>query len=1489
MVSCMNFRPSQDFIGIDGDTYSIKEFNTSSVYSIPQNKERNVSYSIASIVYPNNGKETFIFEDYTEEPNKKFEWSEQTNLVSNNFAFRDNSNQRGLLKRKETFDESNNLLRREEYKYSEHTDSIPELRGMRINYTIDPAIMDAYAYTIPNPRKRIGVVETDFLYDDASYVTKIDSSFFGEFHTYVLPIKTSQENSGGRLHYTTYDYLNSYPDDDLRQMLFNDNSWQPWRVRDYVNEGNVTELVGGYKNEFATYSLADGSLITPPNVTQQIHLNKKYHYEATWIGGVYSIDTALQYTVFNYDYVVPIIYTGLATEVNMHGWADNHLYTWSPSGKLLEDKFDSYVKQYEYYDENDMMKKDINIDGISLSYTYDDFQRLKTVTHDQKEWVRTMDYYFGTSANELNYIQDSTYYPLLGNNPGSIVNRIIYDGSNREVQNLKMGQSPEIIGGHIVNKTIEYDEIGRPFKSFEPWSTNGSSGNFQDPAGQLEFLLNSYEASPLNRIESMTPPSWHATNYIRRANGVNEVFNHHTNTYFPANSLFVTRIQDPNGNYESFITDLRGNEVLKRQDPPSGIGDETYTIWDKKDRKSIVLPPGVDISNSNLQFFYEYYGNDKLSFRNVPDAAPVSYLYNERDFLAYLQDGNMVSDNRVLGIQYDKYGNITKEGWFNNVPTETNGFFAQAQINSTLKITNYGTSGTALGKPENVFHRFFINLNGSFQTFYQYDNCGRPIDWSNTFYRNSIAQTINSRTPTYDSRDVIIKELHTFTDGNGDQHDLIRHYDFDVSGRQIQESIQKENSGVILPLVTKSYTSKEQLATKEFISSGNVSSLSYEYLPNRFLSRITEANQLYTHELYYDDTFDSNAIARSNGDVSTQRWKIKGRNFEHYNYNYDFKNQIIDADYFSTGNTGAFDVDYVYDQRGNFQSITRAGSISAKSKGLAVDDLEFTFIPNSNRIQQIIDHGDETKGFKNKSKKNAANLSYDNNGNVISDSSRGITMTMNHLNKPDRIEISSTDYVDYYYDADGVLHRKEIYENNNLIETRDYVRDVELVNGEIAIIHFSEGFLTLRNGGELCNGSLNLVDDEDVDQLYYCDIITSDADVMNTSDVSYLAEECVILNSGFEVLPDNEFLADILPNNHLGQFDWNVFYVMRDHLGNTKMVFSDINEDGAIEDSEITQISTYYPFGGEHSNIESGDYAYRYNGKEKELAHGIGLLEYGARQHDPWTGRFMGVDPLSDDFNFINTYNYAENSPIANIDFWGLQAVSAIQPFIFEDGTESINAILETFVITAERPHPKGTGLSVSPFATKSTYTDPIVNVAFVGIGGALISSSTLLAPFGRFGFLTETIASTATGGEFDIFDASAGFGGGIFYAATTPIFDISPKGEVSTFLNGSKSGLLTSVEFGANILGLFSGRLGSSFLTKSLTLQSQSRQLINISTQVPQLSINSHLSSQAMMTIANNMAARSYSLGNLGHFFLVSESAEDILSKMIIKSNSSN
>ncbi len=132
---------------------------------------------------------------------------------------------------------------------------------------------------------------------------------------------------------------------------------------------------------------------------------------------------------------------------------------------------------------------------------------------------------------------------------------------------------------------------------------------------------------------------------------------------------------------------------------------------------------------------------------------------------------------------------------------------------------------------------------------------------------------------------------------------------------------------------------------------------------------------------------------------------------------------------------------------------------------------------------------------------------------------------------------------------------------------------------------------------------------------------------------------------------------------------WRKEYSFRDYLGNTRLAFTDRNANGIVDitgtasTSDILQENHYYAFGlafeGAWLQNDAGvrDNQYMYNGKELHSDFGLGMYAYGARYYDPSIGRFIGVDPISDEFPFVTTFNYAENEPIANIDLHGLQKV----------------------------------------------------------------------------------------------------------------------------------------------------------------------------------------------------------------------------------------
>jgi len=70
-------------------------------------------------------------------------------------------------------------------------------------------------------------------------------------------------------------------------------------------------------------------------------------------------------------------------------------------------------------------------------------------------------------------------------------------------------------------------------------------------------------------------------------------------------------------------------------------------------------------------------------------------------------------------------------------------------------------------------------------------------------------------------------------------------------------------------------------------------------------------------------------------------------------------------------------------------------------------------------------------------------------------------------------------------------------------------------------------------------------------------------------------------------------------------------------------------------------------------------YRYGFNGKENdnEVKGEGNQQDYGMRIYDPRVGRFLSVDPLTDEYPELTPYQFSSNTPISAIDLDGMESV----------------------------------------------------------------------------------------------------------------------------------------------------------------------------------------------------------------------------------------
>lgn len=111
----------------------------------------------------------------------------------------------------------------------------------------------------------------------------------------------------------------------------------------------------------------------------------------------------------------------------------------------------------------------------------------------------------------------------------------------------------------------------------------------------------------------------------------------------------------------------------------------------------------------------------------------------------------------------------------------------------------------------------------------------------------------------------------------------------------------------------------------------------------------------------------------------------------------------------------------------------------------------------------------------------------------------------------------------------------------------------------------------------------------------------------------------------------------------------------KDHLGNTRLSYA---KNPTTQVLEIIEENNYYPFGLKHkgyNDVLATNNKYKFLGQERQDELGLNWDTFRHRNYDYAIGRFFGVDPVSEEYMSISTYQFAHNNPVWKIEIEGLE------------------------------------------------------------------------------------------------------------------------------------------------------------------------------------------------------------------------------------------
>lgn len=792
-----------------------------------------------------------------------------------------------------------------------------------------------------------------------------------------------------------------------------------------------------------------------------------------------------------------------------------------------------------------------------------------------------------------------------------------YDGLGRLIQSNDKKQSPQYADlvqihefdnlGREAKQYLPFAETGNEEPDGFYSSAVGDQTNFFSQQKGVAhtiypFSQTGYDNSPLNRVVEQSAPgtSWvlgggHTVQTTYRANGANEILRFQninnqwdaSNSWYPAGTLYATDVKDENGNESVTFKDILGRVVCEEKQKGTTSGNpnirvtypvfvSTYYIYnDLGDLIYVIQPQGItamqqassNVLNSsilaNYTFQYLYDNRQRLKSKLVPGGGKEFTVYDDLDRVAVTQDANLRQANQWKFIKYDIFSRPVMSGIYTDNTNNTLTLMSSYITSFYGQSGNYryekriaASSGTNhVGYSNQSFPAMSYNLLESvnFYDDYDFDNNGtddfmptvsktvRTIGKSTGSYTLMLGKTnfIKSAMFYDDQYRIVETDGINFTGGTEKE---VNEYDFtgnllqtahthngtytvthdfrcDQAGRKTDEYLAVNN----YPQVWVSHTDYNelgQLADKDLndryaaTGQGNTcvgcevlasqQSIQYLYNPRGWLTDINNVKELSTsnsdyfaEKLHYD-TITTRSAAQFNGNISFAEWgSDRDGAKRQYFYSYDPLDRI----------TGAY-----------YQAYAQGATTISEADRYSVNTLAYD---DNGNIQTMNVRGFKSTGSGgNPIYKYIDSLTYSYTGNIlnsVNDAITGGTSTLSDF----RSGTNNT----YTYDLNGNIKNEH---NKNLTI---YYNDLNLPDSLTKSTTKYEGIYYDATGTKLKESITNGT--KVTSNKYFGDIIDESN---NKTRINFT---------------DGYALED---RSHLMSFI-TYFYYIKDHLGNTRIVF----------------------------------------------------------------------------------------------------------------------------------------------------------------------------------------------------------------------------------------------------------------------------------------------------------------------------------------------